>query len=239
MRTNARCMVRTLPYIPVCRSVNWRAHAEFCYNLQYVELNGRSEGVPWSLRQCGVYQQICLETQRSTWILLHVSTRMRVTLNRTLRSKNCKNAHLGVDSMLPHMIFLSAIAGNWQDYLEYLRSEPTFFVIPSTSLMPCGSYWLDPMEDEKACFSSVDRNFTHDYSVTFLDSQNLQLFRQKLLRTSTVLDSCLDVVEGCEAHCRRLISAKITDIGEHCLTEITIYTRQIHYHRRELHGIIQ
>ena len=95
------------------------------------------------------------------------------------------------------------------------------------------------MEDEKACFSSVDRDFSHDYSVTFLDSQNLQLFRQKLLRTSTVLDSCLDVIKGCEAHCRRLISANRTDIGEHCLTEITIYSRQLPYHRRDLHRIIQ
>ena len=95
------------------------------------------------------------------------------------------------------------------------------------------------MEDEKACFSSVDSDLTHDYSVTFLDSQNLQLFRQKLLRTSTVLDSCLDVIKGCEAHCRRLINVKSTDIGEHCLTEITIYTRQINHQSRELHRIIQ
>lgn len=204
-----------------------------------MKLNGRSEGVSWSLRQCAVYQQVCLKTQRSSWILLHVSTRMRATLNQALRSKIYKNAHLGVDFMLPHMIFLSAMAGNWQDYLEYLRSQLAFFVSSSPRLTPWGSHWLGLMKDEKACFSSIDRSFSHDYSVTFLDSQNLQLFRQKLLRTSTVLDSCLNVVQDCEAHCRKLIASKVTDIGEHCLTEITIYTRQIHYHRRELRRIIQ
>jgi len=230
---------KNFPHVLVCRFVNWSVNAEFCYNLQYVKLNGRSEGVSWSLRQCAVYQQVCLKTQRSSWILLHVSTRMRATLNQALRSKIYKNAHLGVDFMLPHMIFLSAMAGNWQDYLEYLRSQLAFFVSSSPRLTPWGSHWLGLMKDEKACFSSIDRSFSHDYSVTFLDSQNLQLFRQKLLRTSTVLDSCLNVVQDCEAHCRKLIASKVTDIGEHCLTEITIYTRQIHYHRRELRRIIQ
>ena len=95
-----------------------------------MELNGRSEGDPWSLRQCGVYHQVCLETHRSSWILLHISKRMRTTLDRTLKSNIHKNTHRGVDSMLPHMIFLSAMAGNWQDYLEYLRSELASFVIP-------------------------------------------------------------------------------------------------------------
>ena len=101
-----------------------------------MELNGRSEGVPWSLRQCGVYQQICLETQRSSWILLHVSTRMRAKLDQALRSKIYQNAHRGIDSMLPHMIFLSAMAGNWQDHLEYLRSQLAFFVSPTPCLIP-------------------------------------------------------------------------------------------------------
>ncbi len=61
---------------------------------------------------------------------------MRATLNQALRSKIYKNAHLKVDFMLPHMIFLSAMAGNWQNYLEYLRSQLAFFVSSSFRLTP-------------------------------------------------------------------------------------------------------
>lgn len=94
-------------------------------------------------------------------------------------------------------------------------------------------------QDEKACFSIVGRNFSHDFSVSFQDSQDLQLLRQKLLRTSTVLDSCLEVVKGCEIHCRKLISLNITATGEQSLAEIDVYAKQMQGHRLELHRIIQ
>jgi hypothetical protein len=97
--------------------------AEFCYNLRYMDLNGRDRGDPWSLRQCGVYQQICLTTRCSYWILLQVSSRMRAKLDQALRSKLHKNDNLGIDPMVPHIIFISAMAANWQDYLEYLHSQ--------------------------------------------------------------------------------------------------------------------
>lgn len=102
--------------------------AEFCYNLQYMELNKRNEGDPWSLRQCGVYQQTCLKTHLCSWILLHISSKMRAKLNQALDHKFYRNDTAAVNSMLPHLIFLSAMAGNWQDYIEYLCSQLTVLV---------------------------------------------------------------------------------------------------------------
>jgi len=61
---------------------------------------------------------------------------MRATLDQALRSKMYKNAYLRVDFMLSHMIFLSAMAENWQDYLEYLRSQLAFFVSSLLHLTP-------------------------------------------------------------------------------------------------------
>lgn len=61
---------------------------------------------------------------------------MRATLDQALGSKTYTNAYRGVDAMLPHMIFLSAMAGNWQDYIEYLRSELAVFVSPSPVSYP-------------------------------------------------------------------------------------------------------
>jgi hypothetical protein len=105
--------------------------AEFCYNLEYTELNGRTRGDPWSLRQCGVYQQICLKTHRSCWILLQVPNRARAKLDQALRSHSYKNSSRGVYPMVPHLIFISAMAANWQAYLQHLRSRLTTLVCRS------------------------------------------------------------------------------------------------------------
>jgi hypothetical protein len=101
-----------------------------------VDLNGRDRGDPWSLRQCGVYQQICLKTRRSTWILLQVSRRMRAKLDQALRSRAYKNDKLGIDPVVLHIIFISAMAANWQDYLEYLHSQLAILVRRGESFIP-------------------------------------------------------------------------------------------------------
>lgn len=94
-------------------------------------------------------------------------------------------------------------------------------------------------QDEKACFSKVNHSLINDFSVTLLDSQNLQLLQKKLLRTSSVLDSCLDVLKGCETHCRKLVTLNVASSGEQYLVEIMVYKKQIQGHRRELHRITQ
>jgi hypothetical protein len=101
-----------------------------------VDLNGRDRGDPWSLRQCGVYQQICLKTRRSTWILLQVSRRMRAKLDQALRSRAYKNDKLGIDPVVPHIIFISAMAANWQEYLEYLHSQLAILVRRGDNFTP-------------------------------------------------------------------------------------------------------
>jgi len=106
----------------------WPAVAEFCYNLQYVDLNGRNRGDPWSLRQCGVYQQICLKTCRSRWVLLQVSDKMRAQLDQALQNRSQKNVELGINPMVPHVIFISAMAVNWQEYLEHLQVQLSVLV---------------------------------------------------------------------------------------------------------------
>lgn len=105
--------------------------AEFCYNLEHTQLNGRNRGDPWSLRQCGIYQQICLTTRRSCWILLQVSNQAHSKLDQALRSYSHRNSSLGVHPMVPHLIFISAMAANWRAYLQHLRSKLTILVCRS------------------------------------------------------------------------------------------------------------
>ena len=94
-------------------------------------------------------------------------------------------------------------------------------------------------KDEKACFSRVSFDFDQDYALTFSDCQNLQLLRQKLLRTSSVLDACLDVISGCADHYIRLINMKLVNSSECQLSEIEYYKSQLLQYRHAIDRIIQ
>ena len=59
-------------------------------------------------------------------------------------------------------------------------------------------------KDEKACFSRVDDSRQHDYCISFSDCQNLHLLQNKLLKTASAVDLCLDVLRGCKQHYQEL-----------------------------------
>jgi hypothetical protein len=86
-----------------------------------VELNGRGGEDPWSLRQCGIYQQIDLITRRSKWIILQRSGTIRSKLEETLRTQSDKTE--AIHAIVPHIIFVSIMAANWQSYVEYLNMQ--------------------------------------------------------------------------------------------------------------------
>jgi hypothetical protein len=89
-------------------------------------------------------------------------------------------------------------------------------------------------KDEKACFSRVGVDYDQDYALTFSDCQNLQLLKQKLLRTSSVLDACLDVASGCANHCIWLTDMKLVDSSGRELSEVEYYKRQLTQHRHTI-----
>jgi len=93
--------------------------------------------------------------------------------------------------------------------------------------------------DEKACFSQVGRKHKYDYSVTFADSQKLQLLRQKLLRTISILDSCLGVVKGCQTCCVESDSLNPTFSSTAIYAEFQTYAEQIRYHRANATSILE
>lgn len=100
---------------------------EFCYNMHYVQLNGRNRGDPWSLRQYGVYHQINAR-KKSTWILLQPSGEMRIELEQLLRNNNHTNDTLAIDPIVPHLIFMSTVALNWLPHIESLNAQLIIFV---------------------------------------------------------------------------------------------------------------
>ena len=103
---------------------------EFCYNIQYVELNKRRKGNPWSLRTMGLYQQINSITHRSVDILLQPSDGVRQCYETALTRKHCSNELPCVDPIALHILVISSAVANWQPYLEGLQRELTALVRP-------------------------------------------------------------------------------------------------------------
>lgn len=93
-----------------------------------MEKNNGRKGDPWSLRQSGVYQQISISSRRSTWIFLQPSNGVRAQLEQALESSLEQGREENESAIYFHIIFLSSMAGNWQEYLEYLHSQITAFV---------------------------------------------------------------------------------------------------------------
>lgn len=103
--------------------VNLDFCTELCYNIRYVERNGRGTGDPWSLRQTGIYQKYYPAAKRSVWILLEPSKTLQERLRTILNSKR-SDSDVGERSpMLLHTLILFMTASNWGSYLDDLDSE--------------------------------------------------------------------------------------------------------------------
>jgi hypothetical protein len=98
---------------------------------------------------------------------------------------------------------------------------------------------MGPRQDEKACFSRINYKSSKDIPISLQDNQDLQLLRQKLLRTSAVLVSCLEVIRGCKLHYRKLVTLNVVDEDEQLLAEIEVYIRQIQHHRVDISRILE
>jgi hypothetical protein len=112
-----------ITYQSYCKKLSWCFFTEFCYNLRYVERNGRSWDDSWSLRQTTVYHRFDFKLKHSIWILLQSSSRIREWLEQNL---NCMMKEISIsneDFMLLHVVFLSLLKKDWTDYLEDLLSE--------------------------------------------------------------------------------------------------------------------
>ena len=94
-----------------------------CYNVGYMERNGRNRGSPWSLRQTGVYQRYDATTESSTWILLQPSDYMRRRLAEALSIESRSAYNVASGPLHLHGFFLSASERNWEDSIEHVQQE--------------------------------------------------------------------------------------------------------------------
>lgn len=66
------------------------------------------------------------------------------------------------------------------------------------------------------------------------DSQLLHRRRQRLLKASAILDSCIDIAQGCEHFCQGLVQAIDSEprVPAYFFTEIELYVRKVQAHKR-------
>ena len=112
---------------------------EFCYNIRFMELNGRNRGSRWSLRQSGIYQKSYSGTLGSTWILLQPPNHFRKTLMRLVANPEMRASHSSSCILHLHLGILAAAGRSLADYIEYLgellgplvchRESPTGFTL--------------------------------------------------------------------------------------------------------------
>ena len=93
-----------------------------CYNIRYVELNGRNNGDPWSFRQIGVYEKMDLKNHSSRWILLQPSSAALQNLEDCLRLR--KHGVNSVETSISiHITLLFTSSRQWLDYIDHLRAR--------------------------------------------------------------------------------------------------------------------
>ena len=105
--------------------------------------------------------------------------------------------------------------------------------------MEAGHFTNRYLKDEKACFSRIGRPYKHDYTVTFEDSQRVQNIREQLLRTIVVLDAHLEVVKGCNMHCRTLDATSQRCLSHDLVAALDGYSSDLRNHRSATHAALE
>lgn len=89
-------------------------------------------------------------------------------------------------------------------------------------------------QDERACFSKLDRLQKRDYQVSFANVQKLQLVRRRLFRSLSALESGVEIIQGCNELCKDYGSLS-TDFEYRLLcAKMKNYSSKLKGHRRRI-----
>ena len=96
---------------------------EVCYNIRYIDRNGRQDEDPWSLRQIGVYERYSFEKQSSVWFLLQPSAHVCQRLKDDLQMKSSSTSASTDQTLLLHALIQFTASRHWMDYVDDLRLQ--------------------------------------------------------------------------------------------------------------------
>lgn len=69
--------------------------------------------------------------------------------------------------------------------------------------------------------------------------QILQRLRHKVLETSSILESCLDIAMRLKEYCSSLKNPKCSESNNHIMISIEVYAANIRVYRRNIANIVQ
>lgn len=93
---------------------------ELTYTMRLVEDNHRSEGIRWSIRQSGIYQNLATWPRHSTWIFVALTTSLESALDRYVQQTV---SDPGSNVFELHYVFLDAALSGWSDCITYVAEE--------------------------------------------------------------------------------------------------------------------
>lgn len=101
-----------------------RSPIELCYQLMYVELNGRRPPRDtWSFRQTGVVQKFSAGRCSSQIILLHPNNEAVAQTKLEVLAESAHKAEVTRHPLNVHLIIIWSYLANWQDHIESLASD--------------------------------------------------------------------------------------------------------------------
>ncbi|KAI9788754.1 MAG: hypothetical protein M1816_006611 [Peltula sp. TS41687] len=161
---------------------------EIGFNIKYVAEHGRSyPNDPYSIRETGVYQKYCSDTQTCNWIFIQPSDEFRDRLERALVSANDAAP---MNQFQIHVLVLLSVSENWRDYINYL--EGTFSKLVSTvlhgALQPVKGSSIDAYKVDRGFFTNIKGPAMEgDIEADFSDIRRLQILTDKLRRLVHIL----------------------------------------------------
>ncbi|KAH7092039.1 hypothetical protein FB567DRAFT_516346 [Paraphoma chrysanthemicola] len=151
---------------------------ELCYNIRYMYRHGRKDEYPWSVRHTAVYQQKSDDGFSSRWIFFQPPGTVQSSLARVFGDPNLnKTNNLIAEPLFVHLLLLVAVESSWRLFIAELEGE------------------IEILSD-KALYSRVGRPSKTDYQVTFVETQQMQRIRQRLLKTQKMLEMTLKTLRA-------------------------------------------
>jgi hypothetical protein len=99
-------------------TTNFSLAFETAYMLKYIDLNGRSETDPWSIRQMAVYQNFNTSTSHSNNLLIRSSDQIQKRISHLVHSKSSEALLTHWTNM--HSIYLGTLSHNWGSYISWI-----------------------------------------------------------------------------------------------------------------------
>jgi hypothetical protein len=166
---------------------------EICYNIRYLELNGRNRGTPWSVRQTGVYQQLSNAGTERRWVFLQPSDYILERIKLSLQQQDQTSVKCNGRQVHIHFVIISAAIRNWGLYTEYIHQQIRELV----GTLRLQILRSNATQEEKAHFAQVDGEL-YDYEIPFRDAQKASKLAKALATASAAIDGQAGVLTGCK-----------------------------------------